>query len=493
MFPEAHETTIDGVPAFWTEIDESPQVTMTFGVGMRDEPPSLSGVTHLLEHLLFSSMEPSPLLANGATGPSVLRLTASGTPSELVDFVHAVTRAVRTLDALPGAEVDREKRVLEAETTDHYAQPACTLLAHRFGYAGIGKSSGGTVALPLLTLDDVVSWAGTHLTRDNLVLSFVGPPPEGIEIDLPSGVPAPRPVETDSVGVPTVVPSERHHLAFSIVTTPAMASHVACVLDHEILGDLRQLDGLIYSTDTYLTDIDEGRTALDVHLDPLPEQTIPALERLLAVLHRLRDDGVSREAVEYSLRSLRDASADRASCGHQLLRELAHSHVLGVPAHTPRAAAAMAQAVTPAAVTEALRGALGGLLIAVDDEQTVPETVTGPNGLAVRSLDLWVDSGAERPGPGAVRWRARRRGALPGFRLALDANCLWLSARGLEQRVPLDTLAFASHRGDGWIGLLDHDGRSAGIDMTDFRRGRDILDELAKRLPVGLVRATPHP
>ena len=79
-------SNINGVRVYQADLPGVCCGTLVFGVGMRDEPVTLSGITHLMEHLLFRLLEPISIEHSAVVSDNSLTVYASGSPEEVGQF-----------------------------------------------------------------------------------------------------------------------------------------------------------------------------------------------------------------------------------------------------------------------------------------------------------------------------------------------------------------------------------------------------------------------
>ena len=78
MVTSVSRSNVNGVRVFQADLPGVCCGTLVFGVGKRDEPATLSGITHLMEHLLFRLMEPISIEHSAVVDDNSLTVYASG-------------------------------------------------------------------------------------------------------------------------------------------------------------------------------------------------------------------------------------------------------------------------------------------------------------------------------------------------------------------------------------------------------------------------------
>lgn len=189
-----HTGTLCGIKTVWTEPSsaEGEDITgcMYFRVGITDETLPLRGITHLIEHLsMFHQPLGTPHM-NASVSLAHTEFHLQGSPERVCKFLHDVSHAIHHL---PADRLELEKQVLSAESADRTSPAAFTMLKERFGLTTYGLAATREVGVPSLTAEQLRWWASRYFTRENCVLVFDGPPPPGLDVQLPSGefIPAP--------------------------------------------------------------------------------------------------------------------------------------------------------------------------------------------------------------------------------------------------------------------------------------------------------------
>lgn len=160
------------------------------GVGARDEPSHVAGVSHFLEHLLFKGTE-----ARSATdisqsvdrvGGDINAYTSKEytayycrVPARVVDLGIDLLGDVLTSPALRDADVESERHVILDELAMDDDSPED--VAHRvfaeqvFGGHPLGRETAGERAsVESITADDVRSFFGRHYRAANTVVAVAG-------------------------------------------------------------------------------------------------------------------------------------------------------------------------------------------------------------------------------------------------------------------------------------------------------------------------------
>ncbi|MFE4541277.1 hypothetical protein [Arthrobacter sp. NPDC056727] len=115
MMQTVHTSSHNGITSLWLDRDGLCTGTLIFGVGMRDEPSALAGITHLVEHVLLRLVQPAAVVHGGTVTTDSLQFYAVGKPEDVAGFLNAIAVAVSTFEAVTDEVIALEKSVLEAE------------------------------------------------------------------------------------------------------------------------------------------------------------------------------------------------------------------------------------------------------------------------------------------------------------------------------------------------------------------------------------------
>ncbi len=161
------------------------------GVGSRDEPDAVSGVSHFLEHLLFTGTDTRSAqeLSRGVDrrGGDFNAFTSKEytayycrLPARHAEFGIELLGDVLTRPALRDDDVHAERQVIleelamDDDSPDDVAHR--TFAARVFEGHSLGRDPGGDRAhVQAITPDDVRGFFGQHYRANNLVVTAVGP------------------------------------------------------------------------------------------------------------------------------------------------------------------------------------------------------------------------------------------------------------------------------------------------------------------------------
>src|SRR5688572_14080406 len=94
--PVVERTDIDGVPTFWLNAPGPLRAMLLFRVGQADEILPEAGISHLVEHLAFSTLDDLDHAHNGFVDHDRTAFWAAGEPDEVVAFLNGITAALAT-------------------------------------------------------------------------------------------------------------------------------------------------------------------------------------------------------------------------------------------------------------------------------------------------------------------------------------------------------------------------------------------------------------
>lgn len=363
-----HEIEVDGVPVLWAQAPGPLTGTLVFGVGARDETFRTIGVTHLVEHLVMSTLPRVHYEHNAAVNLDTTEFHATGRPEHVVAFLATVCAAVADL---PLERIEKEAGVLAAEGGQSTHPTAAALLRQRFGANGPGLAFWEGPGYDQLTADHVGAHVRTNFTRGNTVLTLTGPPPEGLRLPLPEG---PRPVRV----APPVVsgpgaswaagPSPGAGLALLGPARDVGAMAAVRVLRERLITIARQEHGISYDADDSSCDVDGERADRTIWLDARDGQEARAATILWETAVDLATTGPTTEELAFAAEGLRHFVEDPRAAEAEL-EDAAYARVLGRPHRTGAALLAAVEALTPAEVAATVAESLTTALL------TVPEDV----------------------------------------------------------------------------------------------------------------------
>lgn len=492
VFPLISESTHHDIDVLERPCNGPLTGTLHLGVGMRDEPTPLLGITHLLEHLIFRRMGEVTVKHNGHTTVDSMSIWATGSAAEVADFLNRAAQAIATLDELTEADVQKEKGVVASEITDHALSFHESMENYRFGTHGVGHANAGTPTLHSITLEEVLDWGHRWLTASNAVLTFTGPVPEDLDVTLPTGD-VPERTEHPDLATPhdTVIASSKNGVALSLVADEKTSAFLGAALDDELTHDLRIDRGLIYSVNRWSHRVDESSRLLCFVLDARDEDVVSTTVAAVGTLRRLASEGFSDRALSTTANACRTnlAYVDGAAMYH--LDEVAVDRLRRRSTTSLESELQAADTTTSAQLTESLAKVLPTLQIAAYATGDLTDAALEEAGLTVDPFVAWVDGAEEATGGRTFKSR-RLGGDLPGgLTLRLTPERATISGRGTTRSLELADIAVAGLHECGCFEVRDHRGRIASIDPDDWRQSADVRAAVLELIPAERVRSLP--
>jgi predicted Zn-dependent peptidase len=352
----------------------SVSTALFFGVGSRDEPDSLAGISHMIEHMLFKGTPRRPTAKEVAEAiEEVGGVMNAGTEREITNYWVKVTANHRplALDLLSDItrhakferdEVSKERKVIIEEI--HMSNDVPSELAHLmideliWPNHALGRDIAGSAeSVGNLDLDAILDFYHRAYVPNNLVIAVAGATTHADVVEECKryfGDWAPGPPLPVRNGVPKCPPrpasrvlakeTEQTHTCLSGVGLPRNHSdRRAQDVQNLILGggmssrlflEIREKRALAYDVHSYVEHLsDTGATVLYAGTDP--DQAEPCVRAMLDQLARMREELVPeselRKAREYfrgrMLLGLEDSASVTSWLGGQ---ELLNSKIQSV-------------------------------------------------------------------------------------------------------------------------------------------------------------------
>lgn len=488
---ELHETSIDGVHTLWTRTPGPLQATLMFRVGASDESFSTVGITHLLEHLIYSRM---PLIHhehNGSVGVYSTRFTMEGSAAEVVSGLAGIGRAIADISAgaVTTAEIAREVGVLQVEDGAVLPPSLAEALDARYGPRGPGLSTVDETYLGRTTAQDVASWAARYLTRENSRLVLSGPPPEDLQLDLAPGQLLERVQPPMLAGVGgTEYPSLGDEVVISFVIPPEgselapLGGILGKTLADRVLEQLRRAKGLIYGVE--YSEITHGmsHSVGVIQLSAAPKNAVEVARSVLGILRVLRDDGISPEEHQRII----DRAAEEAT------DERIHYDVaVGMGKSQLHGAASQSPALWLEAYRSFTNEQLRTYLADVEESVIVgiPAEAYGEDLDAEEPAAKLLSFSEHQPAKG-LTGKEYRRGTRGLFlkvprdaRLLIGPDGIDFHAGGEHQAYRYTDVVAGLWSGDGKkVYVVGHDGRMLELIAEWFKSGAEALSELQRQL-----------
>lgn len=488
MFPEVHTTSHRGIPVRWADLPGPLTGTLIFGVGHRDEPAQLMGITHLIEHLAFRMIEPIHVQHDGVVSDESLMFYATGEPGDVAHFLNEICQALGTLGDMSEADLTLEKSVICTESGS--CSSTAGLLTYRYGLGGLGNANASHSGGHSLTPAELASWSHTWLTSANAALTFCGPVPDELDVNLPTGDLPPRWSGRPVVTTPRLVESGKAGVAVSLVVERTAAFELGAALSEEAQRRLRHELGLTYSPEVFFTRVDEADVQVDLVLDPNSENVPCVAEEVLALLRRLSTDGFSDSAVTTTRTAWLTELAWPNAVVARHLDEVSIAGLLGVTDSPPELVLARAQSLTAERLTLALVDSLGSLVLAYDENEPLDPDWISTCGLEHDRFDPW-DEDLDAPTRRGRRWRGKMRGDASGVRVTVNDGLLTTRSRVGTGSIQLRELVVLGHRTCGCLDLIDSRGRYAQVDPDDWYRGKSLATAILAETQPEVIRAFP--
>ncbi len=472
-------TEIDGVPVFTAPGPARATAALTFGVGIRDETFATLGITHLIEHLVMSTLPKSHLDSNATVDVESTVFYASGRPDAVADFLRRVCAA---LGDLPTDRIDLETGVLEAEDCSGAHPTAAALWAARFRLTGPGLAVAGGGVPSGLTEDAVRAHARRWFVTANAALAWHGDLPAGLRLPLPAG---PRPERAAPVARPQqgAVWMQGPARGVGLLLTAAPARDDALAVAVDVLVDrltdvARHERGLSYSVTREVVDLSADHREIAVVVDARAGQEPAVAGVLWEQYTALCADGPSASELAHAVDGLAeflDSGDDAVAAG---LGQAAFAEVFGLPFRPAAEVLAGHRAVTPASAAAALRA-------------TVPTAVL----MVPAGVDPALGEGIGRghlchlvPGlPAGATFRppllARVRSKEARLRLVVtDEGLAHLDADGDAHAIAWAEVEAALPAVEG-SGVFVVGRNLCGVDVHEDLYGRRAVDAVRARLP----------
>ncbi len=363
-------TDVDGVPTIYAEAGQvhGPlHACLMFGTGRCDETLRNSGINHLVEHLVFHTLEATPYTWNGEVNPVTTRFWAMGGPDQIVEFFSFITRQLREL---PLDRLDAEMRVLEIEGQRRGGSRLGADLAERFGPHGPGIVAWPEYGLRRFEAEEIQQWAQDRFTVQNAVLWLNGPIPEQLHLgDLPVGEPIEHPP------TPASFPPARAFIAIdsprvsvSFLSERQWGVSPALNIVQQRAHDRLRRDAVSYSVE-YTRILSGNGTAVEyVEADGAEGALAQVMRELVKVIDELASSGPTPEELS-TFRQFQRQFADHPQWIEAFLESTARARVFGEPVHTPDDVDAALDELTPSSVREDLEAIIPTML-AIGPEDT---------------------------------------------------------------------------------------------------------------------------
>ena len=479
--PVLHWTEVDGVATVWAETRGPLFALLQFRTGFADETLVTFGRSHLVEHLVLSTMEDPAGRQNGFVQATATGFHCSGRPEDVTRFLAGVCGA---LESLPLGRLPAEKRVLSAEAAGRRSSVVDRLLHTRFGPTGHGLACMQEAGIEGATPEDLLGLVSARFTRENAVLCLSGPPPRGLRLPLRPGARHPPPVPSPVLGTLPAWESDLQgmHAAASALVPRVTAVPLFLTLAGERLRERLRTSMAVSYAPTVVYDALTGDTAhLAFVSDSDREHRVELAGGFLDVLEGLGD--VSEAQLEPTratmMRSLEDQEAMPPEAGAvEAIQRAAQNWLLGREQESMEETLRACASASASDVARVGRAFLLDALVVLPGEAEPRPWMGSPlrlftappvSGTEVRHMDHPVN----------------------GSRLRYGNEGVTVVENGTAWTVRFDGLAAAFHHGDGGLVLVSRDGASLSLEPTLWRGGEQVCREVRRVIPRGLLVRRP--
>lgn len=464
--------------------------TLVFGVGKRDEPATLSGITHLMEHLLFRLMEPISIEHSAVVSDNSLTVYASGSAQEVGQFFTDFTRAITRLGDVTEEDLKFEKRIIRIEHANEFDEPSAGLLTYRYGLHGVGLAGFGAPSMNDLTGQEIAHWAARWLRSGNTSMAFSRTLPTTLDLRLPRGPVVHSKQQTAPLATPAIVASAKSGVAVSLLVPRDDVDLLQIALKHELFMSLRHRRGLIYDVETFTTPVDGEVSELVFALDPQHKHIATTVEVVAETFKAIAASGFSEAAVR-SARIHGSAKAQRTFADLDHLDRLAEDGLHGWPTRSPEQNAEAAMAATSVSLTTVLIGSATSAIIAYNEEANLSKKTLRRLPLSVTHFSPWrpVEDGFS---PFDVRTAESKWQGKDGKNaLIVTDKALFNVEAARTRRILFADIVMVGDRQCGCLTLVDDRGQSVEFQADNWKRLKSLKRRLIDILDPALVRAFP--
>jgi hypothetical protein len=467
---------IDGVPVFWTPSPSSRRAcALHFRVGFSDETVRTHGITHLVEHLaLFRTGQPT-FPFNGSVDHVRTVFAAQANGAELSLFLRDVCAS---LSALPLDRLAAECRVLKTEAATRPGSMTDVHLRLRYGAGGYGLGSFDELGLQWLDGGTVADWSATRFTRQNAVLSFLGPPPDELRVSLPDGARHPTVPRVDIRGASTrtwlqLTGFPGIGLGVIVARTSAGAAALR-ILRRRLEQRLRHELGFSYDVSLAYVPLDAADAVGSLHATCLPDDTARVRSEMLHVADAFAEHGPTEAELAWEAEAMARVAGDEDTVWAELDATV-HDVLLEHPVMSFEECVGELRALTPAAARDAFAAAwAGGTLL--DGLDSIPRGGWSALAFAPAVSGRSIDPAGRRfwqarvehltVGPDGVSWTHDADGTVVTVRYE---HCVALVVEG-----PV-------------LSLTAEDGSRIVVDQNYWRRGEQIAREILDAVSPSVV------
>ncbi|MFB9956679.1 M16 family metallopeptidase [Cellulomonas denverensis] len=507
---EPARTELSGIRTLWAQVPGDARGFLVFGVGQRDLPPELTGLHHLVEHLVMRRVGRVATEHNASSSPDSMVFYAASCDEDVSDFLRRVGDAVAGLATVTEEEVAAERATIVTEIGAEGVYATADGFSHRWGPTGLGAIDLGHAALPALTAADVHAFAAHWLTTGNARLVFSTRPPEGLSAAVPPGPvpartpePAPLPGPTPAFAVGT---GETLGLSFLVDAPVQRRQLAATVLEEAMTRRLRLERGLVYAVELVALWTGPESAHWSLMLDPQDTAVDETVLLARQVLADLVAHGPDQELLDHARATLR-ARLRSTDTALTALITTAENELRGWPTPTTADLLAALEIGTADQVREVLGGIAGTLLLVVPGRVgLLPETEEALEGLGLTPrpglshyrgmstkeirADLVTDGNPDGPGSLFDVRTSIHRGKFwspwRGIDLAIGRNQLVLI--DIAARIRVEDIALVGRDDDGAWEVVTWQGGVVSIVTGGFRGAQKPWDRFVAGLPDRVIR-----
>jgi hypothetical protein len=491
MVTSVSRSNADGVRIYQAVLPGVCCGTLAFGVGKRDEPATLSGITHLMEHLLFRLMEPISIEHSAVVSDNSLTVYASGSTDEVGQFFSDLTNAIGRLGEVTEQDLKFEKRIIRIEHPNNFDEPSTGLLTYRYGLHGVGLANFGAPSTMDMTRQEVIDWAARWLHAENTSLAFSQTLPATLDLRLPRGPVAHTEQPKTLLETPALVASAKNGVAVSLLVPRDDVDLLQIALKHELFIGLRHRRGLIYDVTTFTTPVDGELSELVFVLDPEDKHIDTTVRLVSETLRQIATAGFSEAAID-SAHIHGSAQAQRTFAGLDYLDRLAEDGLHGWPTRSPEQKDEDAAGVTSESLTRVLVGSAASAIIAYNEDASLSKKTLKSLALTVTRLTPWQPVEDDFSQSAASTAGSTWHGKGEKNTLIVTDTALFNVEAARTRRILFEDIVMAGDRPCGCLTLVDDRGRSIEFQADDWKRLKSLKRRVIEILDPALVRTFPR-
>jgi hypothetical protein len=481
-FTEIELYELDGIPLAYLPMAGSTMLTLVFGVGRAHEPVTRGGMTHLIEHILMTSvadrLDRSLDHSNGTTEPFRVTFSLRGSPRDASRFLAELCQVI---ERPPLGRMWQEVNVLRTEAAGRGGSGlSFRSIWYRTGYQGIGTSNLPELFLHAPDEDALRAWIAEHMTAGNAAIWIAGELPDDLLVTLPPGPrhPVPAPAWVPGLATPTIVRDSVPGIGASFLVERSTATVAGLrALDRRLRHSMRVERGLGYDVGGDYMAVSADQAVATVWATCLPKNVEEVERTVLEAIDDLAARGPNEDELQQQYeRHLRDVSDPMSTPGR--LDAHVRDVLLGGPVRTTAQLLEEQWRLQPADVAEALRRARDSMLLLIPEEGFIPqrhfERYPGPD-LAPVGRGRTFDLAAAK---GGAPWRKAKA---PKLTVGDAGVAVDDPAGGRMVGIPWsDTVAVLS--GMNFRTVVSRDGSTFVVEASEWKDGRGavgLVDQFA--------------